>query len=112
MPQRASRTQTDLERAAREVCKDWTAAAELSNLVETTFPFDRSIEQTAVITALIVHYRCLVNFVSGSFNGTWGKQDICPEDFIGDPWWPSDQDLDRDMRGRLQVLNTEQQHIS
>ena len=112
MASRAQRTQAELERAASEVCKDWTTAAELVHLAETTFPFARSPEQTAVITALVVHYRCLVNFVSGDHNGIWGKHDICPEDFTGSPWWPSDQDLDCDMRGRLKLLNTEQHHIS
>jgi hypothetical protein len=112
MPSRTPRTQAELERAASEVCKDWTTAAELAHLAETTFPFVRSPEQNAVITALVVHYRCLVNFVAGDYNGRWGKHDICPEDFIGRPWSTSDQDLDRDMRGRLKVLNTEQQHIS
>ncbi|HET6298900.1 MAG TPA: hypothetical protein VFG33_36360, partial [Kribbella sp.] len=95
-----------------EVCKDWTTAAELVHLAETTFPFVRSPEQNAVITALVVHYRCLVNFVSGDFKGKHGPQDICPEDFLGATWSPSDQNLDRDMRGRLAVLNSEQQHIS
>ena len=112
MPVRPTRTQPDLERAAREVCKEWTAAAHLAHHAETTFPFVRSPEQTAVITALLVHYRCLVNFVSGNYVGKWGNHDINPEDFIGHPWWPLDDDLDRDMRGRLKILNTEQQHIS
>lgn len=112
MTARSQRTPAELARSASEVCKDWTTAAELVHQAETTFPHVRSAEQTAVITAVIVHYRCLVNFVSGNYDGKWGRHDICPEDFTGAPWWPSDQELDREMRGRLNVLNTEQQHVS
>lgn len=110
---RSPRTPEDLERGAREICSTWVTAAELVHIAETTFPtMGRSQEQEAVITALVVHYRCLVNFVAGDYGGNWRRNDVCPEDFVGRPWWSTDDDLDRVMRARLRVLNTEVQHIS
>lgn len=110
---RAPRTPDELERGASEICSTWIAAAELVHVAETTFPMTgRSLEQEAVITALVVHYRCLVNFVSGGYGGKWHPNDVCPEDFLGRPWWTADEDVDRVMRGRLRILNTEVQHVS
>lgn len=110
---RAPRTRDELESGAKEICSTWITAAELVRLAETTFPkMGRSMEQEAVITALVVYYRCLVNFVSGDYGGRWHANDVCPEDFLGHPWWTADDDLDRVMRGRLRILNTEVQHVS
>lgn len=110
---RSPRTPEELAGGAGEVCSTWVTAAGLVHIAETTFPTGgRSQEQDAVITALVVHYRCLVNFVAGDYNGKWHRNDVCPEDFVGRPWWSTDDDLDRVMRARLRVLNTEVQHIS
>jgi hypothetical protein len=96
---------------AGEVCSEWIAAAQLT-LVAEGFQGARTLEESAVITAIVLRYRCLVNFVSGGYKGTWADPDIRPSDFLGHDWQPSDEQLDRTMRGRLAVLNTEQQHIS
>lgn len=110
--QRPSRTPEELERGASEICSTWVNAAELVHIAEATFPtVGRSLEQEAVITALVVH-RCLVNFVAGDYGGNWHRTDVCPQDFVGSPWWSTDDDLDRVMRARLRILNTEVQHIS
>lgn len=110
---RPQRTPKERERGASEICSTWVTAAELVHIAETTFPrTGRSLEQEAVITALVVHYRCLVNFVAGDYGGTWHEKDVCPEDFVGQPWWSTDDELDRVMRARLRILNTEVQHIS
>lgn len=111
MKPRRPRTADELERAAHEVCLEWITSAELVKIAEG-FQGARSIEESAVITAIIVRYRCLVNFIAGNFRGQWSDNDIAPSDFLGTPWHPSDDDLDRTMRGRLRILNIEQQHIS
>lgn len=112
-PPRPPRIPEELERGASEICSTWVNAAELVHFAETTFPkVGRSLEQEAVITALVVHYRCMVNFVAGDYGGQWHRSDLCPEDFVGRPWWSTDHDLDRVMRARLRILNTEVQHIS
>jgi hypothetical protein len=51
--------------------------ARLVHIAETTFPkAGRSQEQDAVITALVVHDRCLVNFVAGDYGGNWHPNDV------------------------------------
>lgn len=111
MKQRPTRGTEELRRGAEEVCLEWTKAAELTAVAET-FQGARSVAQSAVITAAVVHYRCLVNFVSGGYTGKRFDDDIWPSDFLGHEWHTSDDALDRTMRARLAVLNTEQQHIS
>jgi hypothetical protein len=67
---RPQRKPEELKRGAREICSTWISAAELAHIAETTYPrTGRSLEQGAVITALVVHYRCLVNFVAGDYGG-------------------------------------------
>lgn len=108
---RQTRAGAELARAADEVCAEWRAAAELA-VAAAQFDGSRSVEQQAVITATNVRYRCLANFVAGNEAGNWHSNDVKPFDFLGRDWALNDVDLDRTIRGRLPVLNTEQQHIS
>jgi hypothetical protein len=94
--QRPQREAEELERGAQQVCSEWVTAAELTAVAET-FGGARTVEQSAVTMAVVVHYRCLVNFVSGGHSGKWFDTDICPSDFIGNDWHPSDDELDRTM---------------
>ena len=46
------------------------------------------------------------------YKGTRDASDIQPADFLGEDWWPRDEDFDRKLRGRLRFINQELQHLS
>lgn len=101
----------DLDSAASHVVYEWVTMAEMTAELAGVAGA-RSVIENALLEALLVHNRCLVNFVSGDWLGRHGKRDIQPQDFLGYPWWPSDEEFDRELRGRLSVINKHLAHLS
>lgn len=101
----------DLDSAAYHVAYEWSTlagmTAELDRVSGT-----RALTETALLEALLIHTRCLINFVSGDWKGRHHKNDITPEDFLGYAWWPPDEELDRTLRGRLPTINAHLAHLS
>ena len=64
------------------------------------------------MVATLIHARCLINFCCGGYTGKRHAGDIQPSDFLGVDWWPQDESFDRRLRGRLQFINEELQHLS
>jgi hypothetical protein len=108
---RPHRTEDELLEAAVAVDYEWVAMAELARNLDGVIGVRTEADNNAM-EAFLVHYRCMVNFLCGDYKGNWYPTDIQPEDFLGEPWWPQDEELDRRMRGRLPIINTELQHLS
>ena len=72
----------------------------------------RALLENALLEAVLLHNRCLINFVCGNSKGERDKNDIQPADFLGRDWWPEDEQLDRQLRGRLPMLNKHLAHLS
>lgn len=100
----------DLDAAAREVASEWVVMAELAAALASVTG-TRTLTDRAVMEALFLHNRCLVNFLCGNWTGKHGTDDIRPSDFLGRDWWLPDLD-DRGLRGRLRVLNKHVAHLS
>ncbi len=104
-------TEVALVEAATQVCYEWRSLVELATSLDEVIGA-RSSADTNAMEALLVHYRCMVNFLCGGYTGRWDPWDIQPSDFLGAAWWPPDSELDRRLRGRLVVINSELQHLS
>lgn len=72
----------------------------------------RSPEENATLEALLLHARCLINFLCGNFDGKWQPNDMKPADFVRAPWGLPDEEMDRRLRGRLTVINKSLAHLS
>ena len=101
----------DLDAAAHHVGYEWLTLAEMTAELDQV-PGTRTLTQTALLEALLIHARCLINFVCGDRDGRHHKDDIIPADFLGYEWWPADQELDRTLRGRLPMINKHLAHVS
>lgn len=72
----------------------------------------RTPEDNASLEALLVHVRCLINFLCGNYKGEWTVLDMKPADFIRSPWVLPDEEMDRRLRGRLTIINRTVAHLS
>lgn len=72
----------------------------------------RSPEENATLEALLVHVRCLINFLCGNYKGEWSATDMKPADFIRSSWSLPDEEMDRRLRGRLPIINKSLAHLS
>ena len=104
-------TGDDLVQAALHVDYEWDSLVVLATDLDEVIGARTSADNNAM-EALLVHYRCMVNFLCGGYTGRWAEWDIQPSDFLGRAWWPPDEELDRRLRGRLVVINSELQHLS
>jgi hypothetical protein len=108
----AAPTDRDLDAAAVHVVYEWVALAEMTAELAKVTSVRTTVEH-ALLEAVLVHNRCLINFLCGDVNGRHGRRDIVPADFLGYEWWPDDdEDFDRLLRGRLPVLNKHLAHLS
>lgn len=104
-------TDDQLLEAATQVCYEWDLLVDLAVRLDEVIGARTSADNNAM-EALLVHYRCMVNFLCGGYTGGWHSWDIQPADFVGRVWFPSDEELDRRLRGRLLTINAELQHLS
>lgn len=71
----------------------------------------RTLEQTAILEASLVHARCLIGFLSGDYKGRWHQDDMRPDDFLAQPWRLPDAE-DRELRGYVPIINENLAHLS
>ncbi len=90
---------------------EWTQMAGCAARLELVDGI-RTPEENATLEALLVHVRCLVNFLCGNYEGKWSRKDMKPADFIRTPWVRPDAEMDRRLRGRLTVINKSLAHLS
>ena len=64
----------------------------------------RTPGENATLESLLVHVRCLVNFLCGNYEGKWSRKDMKPADFVRATWVLPDGEMDRRQRGRLTVI--------
>lgn len=101
----------DLDVAASHVVYEWVSLAEMTaELAKVTG--QRALIENALLEAVLLHNRCLINFVCGNLKGGHAKNDIQPADFLRRDWWPEDEQFDRQLRGRLPMLNKHLAHLS
>ncbi|MGH9151835.1 MAG: hypothetical protein ACRD03_05465 [Acidimicrobiales bacterium] len=86
----------------------WQDALPDSNS-RTEFALQR---RNATLEALLVHARCLINFLCGNYKGEWLPSDMRPADFVRTAWVLPDDEMDRRLRGRLPVINESLAHLS
>lgn len=72
----------------------------------------RTAQENATLESLLLHARCLINFLCGNYNGEWSAHDMKPADFVRAPWVLADEEMDRRLRGRLAVINPTLAHVS
>lgn len=89
---------------------EWVLLADRASLI--TARGARTAAEDAAMESTLMHARCLINFCCGGYNGNHKDSDIQPMDFLGRPWWPSDEAFDRCLRGRLRFINQKLQHLS
>ncbi len=106
-----NRSSADLEAAAFQVTREWTTLAEQAALLEKVTGH-REPQEQAILESCFLHLRCLINFLSGNYQGVRSGKDIQPIDFLGREWWLDDDELDCRLRGRLAVINKELAHLS
>ncbi len=104
-------TDDDLIAAAHLIATEWTELAEIAGLL-ARFSGIRGAAEQAWMDAFFVHDRCLINFLCGGYKGRWQVDDIKPADFLGDLWTLEDEDLDRQLRGRLATINSKMAHLT
>ena len=104
-------TASDLNDAAAEIAAEWRVMAEMAAALASATG-TRTLTDRAVMEALFLHNRCLVNFLCGNWKGVHGTDDIRPKDFLGYDWWPADEAFERGLRGRLSVVNKHIAHLS
>ncbi len=98
--------------ASSHILREWKLLGESAAELGGDFG-ERTARQQAAFDSTFVHIRCLINFLCGGYTGSRHDNDITPSDFLGRDWWPDDdQQFDRQMRGRLSVMNTEVLHLS
>lgn len=72
----------------------------------------RTPAENAFLESLLVHGRCLMNFLCGNYHGKWMAEDMKPSDFVREPWVLPDHEMDRRLRGRLTVINKSLANLS
>lgn len=90
---------------------EWTQMAGCAARLELVDGI-RTPEENATLEALLVHVRCLVNFLCGNYEGKWSRKDMKPADFVRTAWVLPDAEMDRRLRGRLTVINKSLAHLS
>ncbi len=105
------KTRDRLAEGAQDVASEWRAVVKIASSLESVRG-PRSFDQSALLDAGMLHYRCIVNFCCGNFKGKWMSNDLKPQDFLGRPWWPEDNEFDRRLRGRLATINKALVHLS
>jgi hypothetical protein len=98
------RSEDERFEAAHEVGREWfllaQGAADLS-----VAPNLRSRADQATLEAFLVRNRALIRFACGGRTGGRKDRDIQPRDFLDRDWWPSDEQADRRLRGRLATID-------
>lgn len=56
--------------------------------------------------------RSLILFLCGGESGKRDKRDIQPADFLGHDWYPTDDEMDQRLRGRLRVISKNRAHLT
>jgi hypothetical protein len=100
----------DLQAGARELAEEWSrfvAAVALTLSPETSEKARRALADTNLTL-----YRSLALFLCGSERGRRDRRDITPRDFLGSDWWPSDEELDQRLRGRLDKISKLKSHLT
>ena len=77
--------ETQLLEGVGHVEYEWTQMAGCAARLELTRGV-RSPQDNATLEALLVHVRCLINFLCGNYKGEWGATDMKPADFIRSSW--------------------------
>ena len=90
---------------------EWTQMAGCAARLELVVGI-RTPEENATLEALLVHLRCLVNFLCGNHAGQWMRKDMKPADFVRTAWVLPDEEMDRRLRGRLSIINKSRAHLS
>lgn len=105
------RSAKEVSQAESYVCDEWRRLAELAAEL-SQIQGHRTLRETAMLEAFMLHERCLINFLCGGYRGGRNKGDITPEDFLGFEWHLQDEQLDRKLRGRLLAINRYLAHLS
>lgn len=101
----------DLLSGVGHVQYEWTQMAGCAARLEQVQTI-RSPEDNATLEALLLHARCLINFLCGNHRGVWQADDMKPADFLRRPWVLPDDEMDRRLRGRLPIINRSLAHLS
>jgi hypothetical protein len=101
----------DLLRGVEHVQYEWTQMAGCAARLELVDGI-RTPDENATLEALLLHARCLINFLCGNYRGGWMREDMKPADFLRAPWVLPDDEMDRRLRGRLTVINQSLAHLS
>lgn len=102
---------SDLHRGVSHVEYEWT---QMAGCAARLAPVDRvrTPEENATLEALLLHGRCLINFLCGNYKGRWQPDDMKPADFLRASWTLPDEEMDRRLRGRLPIINRTLTHLS
>ena len=102
---------SDLHHGVSHVQYEWTQMASCAARLEQVDRV-RTPEENTTLEALLLHGRCLINFVCGDYRGRWRATDMKPADFLRTSWILPDEEMDRRLRGRLPVINRSLTHLS
>jgi len=105
-----TRSVAETTEAAVEVTREWTNLAELAVALRdtSTTPGVRA----GLADGYLVCDRALILFLCGGQDGKHDRRDITPKDFLGEDWWPDDEEMDQRLRGRLAVMARQKAHLS
>lgn len=105
-----NRDLTDLQLAADEVAADWVSlvtAVAIALDPSTAGPVNRALKD-----AILSLDRSLIFFLCGGEDGRRDNRDIQPADFLGQDWYPADDEMDQRLRGRLRLISKLRAHLT
>jgi len=100
----------DLQPGARELAEEWSRFVSAVALTLNPETSDRA--KRAMADTNLALYRSLALFLCGGERGGRDKRDIRPNDFLGFDWWPTDDELDQRLRGRLGKISKLRSHLT
>lgn len=105
-----NRDYEDQQSAAHEVTSEWVSLVTSVALAldpETSPPVNRALKD-----AILSLDRSLILFLCGGERGSRDDRDIQPADFLGRDWYPTDDEMDQRLRGRLGVISKLRAHLT
>lgn len=106
----STRPADELETAARVVVSEWrrfVEAVQYALREDVPGPLHHVLRDS-----ILTLNRSLILFLCGGENGRHDSRDIQPADFLGHNWYPTDDEMDQRLRGRLRVISKNRAHLT